>query len=320
MILLFACAGEPADTDAPAAGEDYVDARIAEGDYQALSGLDVALEGPDMVVEPGDDVMVCRFGTYEGDDVGIHQLVTYQATWGHHLLLMGTTASEIDHPDGEQLDCGDGGALSMAELEPIMIPTRTYLDGVDLELGIDLAEGMAVKLDRGQRYVLQSHYVNSGTEPMRVRDIAVIEALAEDEVETWAAPLILNNDAFTLPPGEATDVAFDCEVPSDYNVLYWTGHMHEWGTSFKLERVLENDGVEPIYAVDEWEPSYRDTPPIDVYAPGEFPLPAGTVLRTTCSYFNDRDEALTFPHEMCDSVSVVYPQLTAVICNNGSLD
>ena len=41
----------------------------------------------------------------------------------------------------------------------------------------------------------------------------------------------------------------------------------------------------------------------------------GDVVRTTCNWFNDTEEPLEFPQEMCDSVGLVYPQLTPVICH-----
>ncbi len=314
MILLhtlLACTPDEVGAPTP---DDVVDVRLTEADLPALTPNDALWWGPDEVVAPGEDKMYCIFGTYTGDDAGIHALSTYQNAMGHHLLLMGTTASELDYPDGTVVDCSSDGELGMAELEPLVLPTDVKIGDDDRDLGIELLEGMAVKIDQGQRWVLQAHYLNTGVDPIRVHDPAVVTLLAEDEVETWAAPLILNAGAFTIPPQEAATYAFDCTIEQDFNVLYVTGHMHEWGTSFRTEQL----GRGTVYEQTDWDPEWRDSPPVQPYAPGDYLLEQGSTLRTTCSWFNDTDEPLAFPEEMCDTVTVVYPQLTAVICDGGN--
>mgnify|MGYP003408685625 CR=1 FL=1 len=67
--------------------------------------------------------MYCLFGTYTGDDVGIHAFDTYQGETGHHIVLMGTTSSELDYPDGAVIDCTATDSLPMADLEPLILPT-----------------------------------------------------------------------------------------------------------------------------------------------------------------------------------------------------
>lgn len=310
LLLSLACAPEGADT-APVA-DDVVDLRLTEAD---LPAYDPATEqiwwGPDEVVQPGEDKMFCIFGTYTGADVGVHALATHQNEFGHHLLLMGTSASALDYPDGTVVDCSSDGQLGMAELEPLVLPTDVVIGGEDRDLGIALLDGMAVKLDEGQRWVLQAHYLNTGTAPVRVQDPALLTLLPEDEVETWAAPFVLNGDGFTLAPQETTTLSFDCPVEQDFNLLYVTGHMHEWGRSFRTEHLERGT----LYEQTEWDPSWRDAPPVVAFTPGAYSLTAGDTLRTTCEWFNDTDEAITFPEEMCDTVTVVYPQMTAIICD-----
>jgi hypothetical protein len=315
-LLLFACGPDiPMDT----AGPEPLDMRLSESDYPALEAGQSAWPGPEVVVEAGQDVMYCVFGTYTGPDVGVHTLVTYQNPLGHHLLLNGTTASQLDYPDGTVVDCTGTGSVSMADFEPIVLPTASFLGGEPQRAEIEIPEGMAVKLDEGQRWVMQAHYINTGTEAVRVRDVAVLEVIDAAAVETWAAPMIMNHDSFVVPPGEAATISFDCSFQADWQVIYLVGHMHEWGTSIHLDEV-HDDTLTPVFAVDDWSMEYRDTPPIFRYAPGEYAIGRDAVMRTTCSWFNDTDAPLEFPHEMCASVGVVYPQLTPSICNNGTLD
>jgi hypothetical protein len=310
LLFALACAPDASDDDTSAPADDAVDLRLTDADLPAEGDGDQVWWGPDEVIQPGEDKMYCLFGTYTGDDLGLHTLDSYQNKYGHHLLLMGTSASPLDYPDGTVADCSINGSLGMTDLQPFMLVTGTYVDGVKRDLAIDLQEGMAIKLNSGQRWVLQAHYINTGTDSIRAQDALVLGTVPVDSVTTWAAPFILNSSTFNLPPSQATTFSFECPVEADLSVLYVTGHMHQWGTSFKTEL----DGT-VIYDEPEWNPQWRDAPPVQEFDPGTMRLTSGSTIRTTCSWFNDTEEALEFPTEMCDTVTVVYPQLTSIICD-----
>ncbi|MBM4367776.1 MAG: hypothetical protein FJ102_16305 [Deltaproteobacteria bacterium] len=314
MLILLACAADTSDS-ADSAAVDALDLRIQEADLGDLADNQLVFEGPDTVIEPGDDVMICLFDTYDGDDVGLHDVHTYQASGGHHLQMMGTTTPAVDVPDGTVMDCtGEGGDFQMSDLEPVGITNGGHVGGEEIEISMPLPEGMAFELEKGQRFVMQSHYINSGTEPIRVRDLAVLTLTPEDEVSTWAAPLIFNRDDFEIPPGGTLSTDFECTTDTDWNFLYVLGHMHEWGTSFSIERRV-GENLEAFYDIPEWDPVYRDAPIVDYYPDATMAVPAGTTFKTSCSWFNDKDEPLLFPHEMCVGVNIVYPQKATVICD-----
>ena len=63
----------------------------------------------------------------------------------------------------------------------------------------------------------------------------VLDLVEEASVETWAAPLVLVDTDFSLPPGESTTVSFDCALEEELNLLFLLGHMHEWGTAFSTD-------------------------------------------------------------------------------------
>ncbi len=311
MLLTLACSVS-GDDSATTALDGAVDARLEEGtDYPAPGADDVLWYTPELVIQPGEDIMYCLFGTYTGDDIGIHSFDTYQSEIGHHIVLMGTSASELDFADGEVIDCTATNSLPMADLEPLILPTGGSV-GVG---GTTLPDGYAVKLRHGQRWVIQGHWLNTTTEPQRVRDVAVMNTLAVDAVAEWAAPMVMNHQGFELAPHEETHVSFDCTFEQDYSVLYFLGHMHEYGTHFSLDQLDATGEPTSIYETD-WDASYRDLPPVNAYAPGEFLLPAGTTMRTQCTWNNTTDDAIVFPHEMCDAVAMVYPALTSDICSD----
>lgn len=313
LILLLGCASP--DTDPADSASDVADHGITEDMLGELPADAVVLEGPDVVVEPGADVMICRFGTYTGPTVGLHDVHTWQGAGGHHLQLMGTTTPAVDAPDGTVVDCtDDSGGFNMGDLEPIGVTNGGVVDGVEIGVSMPLPDGMAVELESGQRYVMQSHYLNTATEPYRVRDLAVLTVVPEEEVVTWAAPLIFNDSNFSIPPAGELTRSFECTTAEEWNFLYVLGHMHEWGTAFSVATVADEVRT-PFYDIPEWDPVYRDAPQIAYYPDGALKVPAGTTFETTCSWFNDKDEPLEFPHEMCVTVNIVYPQKTTVICD-----
>ena len=320
MMLLLACADE---SGGPAAQDYDVDLRLGAGDYDDPGADGMVIVGPDVVVGAGEDKMFCLVGTYAGDDMGVHDLITYQNTFGHHLVLMGMTATELDHPDGEIFECTTNDQYDMTDLEPIVLPTAGFVDGVRNESEIQVPDGTAVKLDAGQRWLLQAHYLNTGVESFRAQDVAVFTFLDPDtEVDTWAAPFVLNKDDFSLPPGEATTASFDCtfdDMDEPWSALYLNAHMHEWGTSFGLTRTRAG-ATESVIDIPTWDPYFRDAPPTEYYEPGSFTIEPGDTFTTTCNWYNDTDETIEFPHEMCDSVGLVYPQLNTVICDAGEVE
>ena len=310
MIILFlACANEALDSGADE--PEALDQRLQAGDYAAG---DVEIWASEVVIEAGEDIMWCNAGTYTGVDVGIHSLNTWEGEFGHHLQFFGLRATEIDYPDGEVFPCGPGTDFDMTDTEPVGIPTQVWIGG---EQTIDnpLADGMAFSFSSGQRYLLQAHYVNTSNDAVLVHDLVSFDTLDPDtEVETWAAPLILNNDNISVAPGQSGSMTFDCEMEDAVNLLFANGHMHEWGTAFKLG-LWQGEAETVLTEVPEWQSVYRDSPPTNYFGGGEIVVSPGDVMRTECSWFNDTDETLEFPHEMCDGVAVAYPLLNTYICD-----
>lgn len=313
LITLLAC-NPGVELENGSTAPEPEDVAIHEEDLGELTDDQFILAGPDLVLDPGTDTMTCMFGTYTGPDVGLHDVHTYQGKYGHHFQLFGTTTPAIDVPDGTVVDCsGESDSFQMAALEPLGLPNHVEVNGQET-ISMPLPEGMAVSLENGQRYILQSHYLNSGPDPIRVGDKAVLTTIDPDAVEIWAAPLIFNRDDFRIPAGGDLTTTFSCTADNDWNLLYMLGHMHEWGTAFQVDTV-EGDVRTEFYSVASWDPVFRDAPFIVSSVDEPVQIAAGTVFETSCSWFNDTEEDLVFPHEMCATVSFVYPQKTTTVCS-----
>jgi len=309
VLMLSGCTAEDVDSGAPAYDQDM---RLSEADLPALEPNQEIWWGPEVVVEPYSEVMHCLFGTYTGEDIGLASLQFWQGAYGHHLQLFGTSTNPLDIADGEVIDCTDSANESMTSLEPLLI-ADSFNGEVFEEMVIP--DGMAYKLREGQRWVLQAHYVNTSDQRILVRDPAVLNFIEVDEVETWVAPLVINHGDFSIPAGEELTSSFECTYEEDYQLLYLLGHMHEWGTSMKLELTLDEQ-TETIYEIEEWDPVYRDDPPVNGYADDPFELKAGSSLKVTCTWENTLSETLGFPNEMCVGVTMAYPALTDSVCSD----
>lgn len=315
LIALLACTDGNVTLENGSEPAEPVDVTVSDEDLGTLDANQFVLTGAEIVLDPGTDLMTCVYGTYTGPDVGLHDVHTYQGLYGHHFTLNGTTTPAIDAPDGTVVDCtSESASYQMASLEPLGLPNHATVDGVLLETALPLPDGMAVELESGQRYILQSHYINSGPDPIRVTDRVVLTTVPTEEVEIWVAPLVFNRDDFRIPAGGTLTTSFRCTAENDWNLLYMMGHMHEWGTSFRVDTV-EGETRTPFYAVPEWDPVFRDAPVVLSAEDDLVTIPAGTTFETTCSWANDTEADLVFPHEMCDAVSFVWPQKATVICD-----
>lgn len=262
-------------------------------------------------IPPYTEKQFCHFDTWQGDDVGIHQLIAYQNKFGHHFIIAGTGVTARVVPDGETVDCTDGDTAAMESFRPLIIGGT--LDIATRTNTFSLPDGMAALLEHGQRYVLQSHYVNASADAIKVQDELQLDTMVPDDVTTWAAPYVHTESDMVIPANADHQVDVTCTWDDDYTLLYLGGHMHEWGTSFTIDRTA-GDQTDRIYAIDDWDPLYRDAPPFADFGAEPMQVHAGESFTTHCAWHNDTAEDLKFPSEMCASFGMIYPAKIPVIC------
>ena len=284
--------------------------------FPAPAGDSIVFRPPAYEIPAGTEKQWCWATTYDGPDVGIIESHNYQVPGGHHVVLFGTSETERNLPDGEVWDCTETDSLNMASFEPVIIGGSIEIDEEGVSNDFILPEGIAAYLGSGQRLVLQSHYVNVTGSTILVQDEAQFRTVPEDSVETWAAPWVNTTDNFAVPPhSEDYTVEFDCTWDGDYELLQFGGHLHEWGRAISTSMTTADTGdTEVIYDVPDWAPVMRDAPPYHEFLPGEFIVKSGDSFHTTCTWFNNQDEELIFPREMCVVFGMAYPSKIPIIC------
>lgn len=274
----------------------------------------VIWEIPAFEIPPAQEIFMCFYGTWDGPTVGVNSLrVTHPELHHHHSLLK--EATENDPPDGTLLDC-----TAASEQWP---PRATLFEqvGASPEPGewVRLPDGVAFRLEEGQRWQADLHYVNTSTEPVLVNNVFDLGLVPIDEVEHIAGTFNMDVGDLQLPPDQETSLSFACEMPVEINVLSIGAHMHSLGQRFVVQHWRDGDDLGAVLDVTEWEPDFRFVPPGREFAPGELTLLPGDLLQPTCTWFNPFDEVVAFPEEMCTTFGVGYPIENSFHCDGGGL-
>jgi hypothetical protein len=320
LTLLVACAGpawevaerEPVE---PAADEsDVIDLRK---EFPPAPPGGIEIRTPDFEIPPYSETLHCYYGTYEGPTVGATFMQPLQADqYSHHNQLKAVPDDE-DWPNGTLIDCEDGGDMSryvpLFEAVGIEVNQETADDN-----WLDLPDGVAMKFENGQKWVLDIHYINPTDKTLLVNNGVNIDYIPEDEVTAWAGSIQFDAGPPDIPPGETVEARFTCPFSQDWNILSMLGHMHARGTYYGVDYLAEDGSETQVYEVAEWDGGYHPYyPHLENWAPGTFSVKEGEELRTTCEWTNYTDIHLGFPEEMCTTVLVVYPLESPLICIDG---
>lgn len=314
-LILAGCGSEsggPADPGDP--NEPVLDdqgRQVVTPTVPSLPAGGIEIFGAEIEVPSGQERQFCRFDTYRGDTVGLTALTSYQGTFGHHIVILETSYTPEEFPDGSVLDCTARDSFDMVRTSPLFVPGR---DEETEQARTSLPDGLAIRLRSGTRYMVQSHYINTSKHPLVATDAVHFESIPEAEVETWAATIAHSSVLFEIPPRETIEASVDCTFDTDVQVVSIGSHMHEFGTAFSVDWTRGDGSRERIYDIPEWDPGFRDDAPITDHSADPLDVLAGDVFTTRCEWRNTTDEAIIFPREMCASIFVGYPLEETVTC------
>lgn len=277
---------------------------------------------PTIEVGAFTEVNLCYYGTYTGPTVGVNFMTPFAPeNITHHASLM--AIYDDTYEDGELINCLDQGANNMPIYSPLFEAVGIEsIGGEPFETDpfgglnwIDVPDGVAFKLETGQRWALDLHYINTSEKRALVNTGFNIGTIPEESVEHWASTLQFDGGLIDLIPGDS-ELSFSCPWEEDYSILSIMGHMHDFGTYYGVEwNTPEGDGM--VYEVEEWTADHKDYPKISYYPPGDIDVIAGDEFTTYCEWNNPTDEVLPNPAEMCTTVMVAYPMDKPLTCIQG---
>lgn len=284
--VLVACgsddASDPGGGQDPAVLDDL--AQIPDTPPDSLR-----IDFPEQIIGSGEERMTCFYPEPTDEEYFVHSAHAYQGEYGHHLLLFKTITPKTP---GTIEDCTD--EASMAAFLPNIF-TSEFAGG-------DIPDGYAVRVPAGTQIVIQQHYVNTTAKPIRVRDAVFLNKIDASSVQHELGFVAMTDIDFSIPPhASGYDLSVECTPPEDgVEVLLLGPHMHEWGQSIRVEKSTDGGTTwQSIQDIAEWQPVFRDLPPVQRYFDAPLTLNESDKLRVTCSYDNDRLEPLGFPQEMC---------------------
>lgn len=260
--------------------------------------------GLPFTVDAGAEAFMCVYLDQPLDRTyDVSRVETYQMPGGHHIIF--SWVVDGYEPVSSVHPCDDS-EMSQHRLIGVGGPNPAF--------AIEAPAGVAFEAPGNKRLVIQSHYVNTSTEPMVVRDaINLVEA--EGPLHAHASQMVMVDMTFELPPQAPTVRKTTCNVTAESKVFALAGHTHQWGEHFSLE-LLRGGQSEMLYDVEAGE-GFRDEPPLTTY-PVDAPLELhpGDALRMTCEWFNDEPDAIRYPKEMCAAPMFYYPSRGFEICPN----
>jgi hypothetical protein len=169
---------------------------------------------------------------------------------------------------------------------------------------IRFPKGVGVRLAPHQRLLLNSHYLNGTSEPLRV-DVAInFKAAPKRSIRHHALSFQLGTLRIDVPPGGESSATAAWDVPVPMNVVWLSTHSHKHTTSATVG--LSRDGA-PAEQLIETR-SYAE-PAVRRYAT-PLRLEPGDAIRWTCNYANQTASPVRFgvtaEDEMCFAVGFFY--------------
>ncbi len=240
-------------------------------------------------IGPGEDKTFCQYIFEPLDhDIDILEVSGYQSEFGHHAVAYSTTAGK---PVGTSDTCGADETMSGG-----------FLGGIGGEgtSGVVLPENVAFRLPRGSGILLNTHFINVGTETIRGDVVLDVKFVDVDPGRKIAS--LLTNVTLAIDVPAASDASADasCTLPRDFDFILYGNHMHGNGTSVTSRVLRSNGSVEVIRDDPTWSYEMQfNTPLTEWTATAPLHVAAGDTLHTHCTWHNPTASPIGFPAEMC---------------------
>ncbi|MCS6884078.1 MAG: ascorbate-dependent monooxygenase [Acidobacteriota bacterium] len=275
---------------------DWVDAGAPEGDPRdlpepiefpggwMLGEPQVELKSPEAFRVPptGNDIYRCfRVSEPFTEDryVTAAEILPDKAAVTHHVLLFidsrGDSVALDERDEGPGYNCFGG---------PGFVPNGGLGGWAPGNFPRFAPEGIATKVPKGARVVMQVHYHPNGTEQLDQTRVGL--HFSDKPVNSNLSYLPIFNFTFQLQPGNKNQkVTASLILPFDIKVIGVTPHMHLLGKQMKIEARLPNGKRQCLVNVPKWDFRWQGT-----YVYKEpVKLPMGTLIKLTAFYDNSAE-------------------------------
>lgn len=293
----------------------------------------ISLRVPEFEVAAGDEIQDCYFFDVPdlagGEDLWIDRLATAINPGSHHMNIFRVrTVVDLDPYGGEPTTIGavDGEPIEATVLrgknaQGECFRSSNWADWPLLtnsqESSIDdpvsdwrLPEGVAVRLEPGERLMLQTHYVNASTQetPFRGRVGANLYRSQDGDTDELGTLFATQQSIRICQSNPQVSYSGSCRFPQGtIQVAAANGHFHSRGVQFAM---YEWDGAsteqppeaDRFYVSERW-----DDPPMSIYD-GGVAIPTGGGVYWTCDF------QWRAPAVGCDAVNARDPEMQDDCC------
>lgn len=247
---------------------------------------------------PVGDSFTCFYtDVYSQTELSVNGALGEQGPGGHHILVY---YADTPRPVGHH-PCTNEEMVNLHQISGAS-------GAGNLEVPLELRDGLALKIPPGKQFAIQAHYINTTDEPLMVEDTVTLRTMDPATVRAYVNYFVTNDQGFEIPAGAAYSHTSYCTVERDLDIAVSLGHMHEDGARYQLDVVDATGAVVRNLRDDAWQASFASHPPITYYSPdAPLHLAAGTRLRQICDWDNRTASPLLFPREMCLSFNYYFP-------------
>lgn len=239
-------------------------------------------------LQPGQDITYCTYtDVYAPADLFVHTVDAKESSFGHHAVAYYALTPETprteecfgqDMTKFRQLLGGTGGEGAFTWKPPDNVGTR---------------------IPQGSQFVLQTHWINAGTEVVDVQAMAVTVPGIDGPDKITAGSLAVVNGTFAAPPMVTSQSSTQCTFRNQQRLMMSIGHEHEWGSHVRADLVRANGSTQLLFD-RPFQHSDVFNPPVNDYGlVNPLVLSPGDTVKMTCDWNNTTTDTLTFPREMC---------------------
>lgn len=301
-FFLLACGGEDASTGessgsggsgAQGAGGSGTGAGPGSGGSGGTGGgpsgdWEVLIEG-DWTLAGGTEGYTCIVAAVP-EDMYVHAFRPIAPLGTHHTVL---TLADPSAPEGV-FDCSAG---TNGE-------NMIYGSGVGTNEET-LPEGVAVRLEAGDKLLLNLHLFNTSPDPISGTSGTEIRRIDPADVQHEAANVLAGPIDLNIPPQSTVTQTGYCTMPSDVTIFGVGPHMHQLGTHMTVT-TLTDAGEEVVhdeaYTFDD-QLHYPMMPMLE--------LSAGDQVKVECTYNNTTNQQVGWGDssnaEMCFAGLALFP-------------
>jgi hypothetical protein len=265
------------------------------------NGIQLAM--PLFEAPPQRESEFCYAFTYQGEETLL--VNTFQSEYregSHHFILYRANEHVENFPEGRMAECGQGVDEFELNTSRFHWIYGTQLESEDLRL----PEGVAVSIEPGTQFIMDSHYINYGEEPITGEVRVNLVTLPESEMVHEADSYFWLNPAIFIPPQSPSATEMACALPAESSMVTLLTHTHQLGTAVKV--FSELPGREPvlIHEEEDW------LEPETVIFQDPYDIREGERISFRCEYDNPTDQMVTFgvssKDEMCIISGYYYPK------------